>query len=261
MAAVVSVCTSALILGSSSVAGFSPTAFLPNGRLPSTVLYESSDGGTAVATTNLLTLSLEKPLGMILEEVEEGAAKGVVVQEVGEGGSAFEYAEKITGLKVATVMGADVTALDFDSIMDKLIEAPSPLSVEFELKEGQEADGSSAATTEGGDAAADVTEYEVGTVVSITVLQKGKPDVTFEAKVGDNLRKAMLENGVEVYTGLKEKLGNCGGSGTCTFCAADFIESDGWLERSDYEDQKLKKYPNARLSCLNNIQGPATVRM
>jgi hypothetical protein len=40
----------------------------------------------------------------------------------------------------------------------------------------------------------------------------------------------------------------------------DFIESEGWLERSDYEDGKLKKNPDARLACINEIQGPATIR-
>lgn len=41
----------------------------------------------------------------------------------------------------------------------------------------------------------------------------------------------------------------------------NFIDdTDGWLERSDYEDQKLAKLPKtARLSCLNTIQGPVTM--
>jgi hypothetical protein len=39
-----------------------------------------------------------------------------------------------------------------------------------------------------------------------------------------------------------------------------FTESDGWLERSDYEDKKLRKSPNARLGCLNSIQGPVTLQ-
>jgi hypothetical protein len=38
-----------------------------------------------------------------------------------------------------------------------------------------------------------------------------------------------------------------------------FTDGDGWLERSDYEDKKLAKFPAARLSCLNSIQGPATM--
>jgi hypothetical protein len=47
----------------------------------------------------------------------------------------------------------------------------------------------------------------------------------------------------------------------CGFCAAEFVESEGWPARSDYEDKKLKKNPNARLTCLNPIQGPATIKI
>jgi ferredoxin len=97
--------------------------------------------------------------------------------------------------------------------------------------------------------------------VTIAVLEEGGKETSIEAKVGDNLRKVLLENNIEVYKGLKKKLGNCGGGGQCTFCAADFVESEGWGLRSDYEDGKLKKFPNARLTCLNNIQGPATIRI
>jgi ferredoxin len=102
--------------------------------------------------------------------------------------------------------------------------------------------------------------YDVGTTVTIHVLQKHKPDIFIEAKVGDNLRQVLIDNDFEVYQGMKQKLGNCGGAGQCTFCAMDFLESDGWSERSDYEDQKLAKFPYARLSCLNNIQGPVTIQ-
>jgi ferredoxin len=103
--------------------------------------------------------------------------------------------------------------------------------------------------------------FPVGTPVTIAVLEEGKPQTSIEAKVGDNLRQVLLDNKIEVYKGLKKKLGNCGGGGQCTFCAAEFVESEGWEPRSDYENQKLKKNPNARLTCLNNIQGPATIKI
>ena len=62
-------------------------------------------------------------------------------------------------------------------------------------------------------------------------------------------------------SGMKQKLGNCGGGGQCGFCAADFIDSEGWEPRNEYEDKKFPKAPNARLTCFNNIQGPATIRL
>jgi ferredoxin len=199
---------------------------------------------------DVISVSLEKPLGMVLEEVEEGLPKGVFVLELSEEGSAAgsEFKDQLVGLKVVTVMGEDVTSLAFDDVMDKLINAPSPVALEL---------SSPAAETTTEEVA---PQFELGTPVTITVLEDGK-ETPIEAKVGDNLRMVLLENNIEVYKGMKQKLGNCGGGGQCTFCAADFVESEGWNLRSDYEDQKLKKSPTARLSCLNNIQGPATIRL
>jgi ferredoxin len=202
--------------------------------------------------TELLALELEKPLGLILEEVEEGAPKGVFVLELSEDGSAAasEYKDKLPGLKIATVMGEDVTSLAFDDVMDKLINAPSPVALQLILE------GAAAAA-----AAQEEDLFPDGTPVTIAVLEEGKPQTSIQAKVGDNLRQVLLDNNIEVYKGLKKKLGNCGGGGQCTFCAAEFVESEGWEPRSDYENKKLKKNPNARLTCLNNIQGPATIKI
>ena len=214
---------------------------------------KSTSLGMSTTSTSLLSIELEKPLGMILEEVEEGQAKGVYVLELADEGSAAasEYKDQLVGLPLANVMGNDVTNLDFDSVMDQLIAAPSPLSLDFIV-----------AATEAAPAEEEVDEIPVGTTVAIKVLDdKGNPETIIEAKVGDNLRATLLENDIEVYKGLKQKLGNCGGGGQCTFCAAEFVESEGWAERSDYEDQRLAKAPTARLTCLNNIQGPATIRL
>lgn len=208
---------------------------------------------------SFLSIELEKPLGVILEEVEEGQAKGVYILELAEEGSAAasEYKDQLVGLPLAKVMGTDVTNLDFDSVMDKLIEAPSPLSLDFILASTSAEDESVSPP-----AAEEIDEFPIGTTVTIKVLgDKGNAETVIEGNVGDNLRKTLLENDIEVYQGLKQKLGNCGGGGQCTFCAADFVESEGWCERSDYEDQRLAKAPNARLTCLNNIQGPATIRL
>lgn len=210
----------------------------------------------------MLTVELEKPLGMILEEVEEGAAKGVKVEELAESGSAFasEYKDSLVGLKVARVMGEDVSSLEFDDVMARIIDAPSSVKIDF-----VELHVSGAVATEGqSERSSEETSeasFVVGTPVTITVIQEGKDTVDIEAKVGDNLRKTLLENEIELYRGLKKKLGNCGGVGQCTYCAVDFKESLGWEERSEYEEGKIGKYPNARLACMNNIQGPATIRV
>lgn len=202
----------------------------------------------------LISINLEKPLGIILEEIEENAAKGVKVEELSDSGSAYasEYRDELVGAKVMSVNGKDVTTMIFDDVMDCIINAPSPVTVSFDTVE---ADG------ETGEVEEDIVKYDVGTTVEIKVIQEGNEDKVISAKVGDNLRKTLLENNVELYRGLKKKLGNCGGGGQCTFCAVDFVEGQGWKERSDYENKKIAKYPTARLACMNNIQGPCVIRV
>lgn len=143
-----------------------------------------------------------------------------------------------------------IKEMTFDEVMDCIINAPSVVKISFEADDN---------LVGGGDEEA--VSFAVGTTVSIKVIQEGNPDKIIEAKVGDNLRKTLLDNKVELYRGLKKKLGNCGGGGQCTFCAVDFVESEGWQARSDYENKKIAKFPTARLACMNNIQGPVTVKV
>ena len=149
---------------------------------------------------NIKKLTLEKPLGLILEEVEEDQPKGVYVCEISDEGSASEYEDILVGKKLLTVMDQDVRNLIFDDVMDKLINAPSPVSVEFLVEETMEEEK---------------PEYDIGTEVTVVVLNDDGTQTSIEARVGDNLRKTLLDNNVEVYKGLKKKLGNCGGKGYC----------------------------------------------
>lgn len=241
------------------VSGVSSFTFLSSTHTHTLPSMQSTYSQLSMSTTTnneLLTLSLEKPLGMILEEVEENAPMGVKVEELSDAGSAYAspYRDTLIGLKVAEVMGEDCRSLAFDDVMDKLINAPSPVSIGLEPLDG-------ITSTE---PAEPISDYDIGTIVTLKVLQEGEEPLTIsDARVGDNLRKTLLDNNVELYRGLKKKLGNCGGGGQCTFCAVDFVEDecDGWLERSEYEDSKIPKYPTARLACLNNIMGPATIRV
>ncbi|GKY99348.1 hypothetical protein MPSEU_000889900 [Mayamaea pseudoterrestris] len=216
-----------------------------------------SDGEAAATTTEhqeqqLLSLSLPKPLGILLEEMEEGTSNGVIIQQVDPGGSAFEHADQLQGKQLAFVQGTNVTRLAFDDVMQLIIDAPQTVDLQVIVSDSEQVTDEAKAPS--------VVSFDAGTPVTILFQQPGSADLSISAKVGDNLRMTLLENGVEVYQGLKQKLGNCGGGGTCTFCAMDIVESQGWLERSDYEDNKLAKFPQARLACLNTIQGPATIR-
>jgi len=186
-----------------------------------------------------------------------------MVTQVNEGGSAFEspYAEQLIQLKISTVMGQDVSSLSFDDVMDVLINAPSPLDVEFFSSSAAAAESE---TTDEVEAA--TPAYAMGTPVTITVQQPetNKPDIILEAKVGDNLRTTLLSNkDIELYRGLKKKLGNCGGGAQCGFCAVELIDEEGvWGERIEYEATKIGKNGSekCRLACVNNIVGPAIVR-
>jgi ferredoxin len=213
-------------------------------------------GGTAKAS--VLSLSLTKPLGLVLEEVEEGRPRGAYVASVSEAGSAHPHRDAVLGSTVVRVQGRDVTRLPFEQVMDAVASAPSPLDIEFGPPPPHGESGAAAASPPPS------PSFPVGTPVTIAVLGSGKgsgaPAVAeIRAKVGDNLRRALLDSGVQVYEGF-QNLGNCGGAGQCGYCAVDLVESEGWLERSEYEGKKLRRFPDARLSCLNSIQGPATIR-
>jgi len=159
--------------------------------LPTSITITKSSSTSTEEQQSLLSISLDKPLGMILEEIEEGQPSGVFISELADDGSAAvsQWKDQVVGLKLATVMGNDVRNLDFDSIMDQLIAAPSPLNIEFVVK-----------------APADKELFPVGTVVLIKVLGDKNDETVIEAKVGDNLRQALLENNMEVYKGQNIKI-------------------------------------------------------
>ena len=229
---------------------------------------------TTTSTNNILSLQLEKPLGLILEEASDSDSSGVIVTQVNEGGSAYNSpsASLLPNSKIVKVMDVDVSSMGFDDVMDVIVDAPSPLVVEFALPAsasaataGVDEDVSKAIAAETQEEAA--PKYEIGTTVSINVEQPegNKAPITLEAKVGDNLRKTLLSNkDIELYRGLKKKLGNCGGGGQCGYCAVELIDNGGvWGERSEYEDMKIGNKAGTeghRLACMNNIVGPATIK-
>ena len=247
---------------------YSPINTAKSTAAPTSLLMSSPSSTTS---TNTLSLQLEKPLGLILEEADDtNPNSGVIITQVNEGGSAYNSpsAAKLTNAKIIKVVETDVSSMSFDDVMDVIVGAPSPLTVEFELAEGIVAAEETAETEESTTVTEETVEYEIGTTVTIQVEQPDKPSITLDAKVGDNLRKTLLANkDIELYRGLKKKLGNCGGGGQCGFCAVELIDdSEGgavWGERSEYEDTKIGKKAGTeghRLACMNNVVGPATVK-
>jgi ferredoxin len=222
---------------------------------------ESTRSSATTGTDQTLVVSLTKPFGLMLEEME-GNDGGVLVQDVGTTGSAVPFADQIRGAQIGWINNVSVMNRPFDDVMElmKQTDESSPFTIEFILTK---------------------PPLEVGTPVSIVVLNASNNQrIEIHAKVGDNLRQTLLNNNVEVYQGM-QKLSNCGGAGQCTLCAFDFLpveestatssaKNDGtesttgridhWDVRSNYENDRLKKFPAARLTCLNIIQGPATIR-
>jgi hypothetical protein len=171
--------------------GFGP--WLLPGRSREILRFSLSSEGAATAAEK--TVTLNKPLGLILEEVQEGKAAGVFVKEVSDSGSAFAIAGELQGMMVAKVMGTECSSMDFDSVMDLIRNTESnEVTVSFTPRiSGTGVQG----------------RYAEGTTVTIRVKQASKPDLVFDAKVGENLRQALIANGFEVYQGM-QKLGNCG---------------------------------------------------
>jgi ferredoxin len=222
------------------------------------ILFSSQSRGTELRSETL-TVTLDKPLGLILEEVQEGSSpQGVKVQELLDSGSAYasEYKDQLLGLKLSYVQGTDVSCSTFETVMETITAAPSRVTLEFETL---------VVPTD-----TLIPELPVGTPVSLQVLQEGKSDIiTVSAKVGDNLRTVLLEHKIDLYRGLSKKLGNCGGGGQCTLCAIQLETSSDdtsmtapWTDRSEWETKKIGKKlgPTARLACLTSIEGPAAIK-
>ena len=76
-------------------------------------------------------VSLEKPLGMVLEENVRDAPEGLYVAEIDTDGSASACAEIKVDDRLDAVNGVDTTSMGFDDIMDLIVDAPSPVRLQF----------------------------------------------------------------------------------------------------------------------------------
>jgi hypothetical protein len=81
------------------------------------------------------TVSLTKPLGIILEERDAGKP-GVQVASLVEGGAADNSGAIVKGDALVAVDGRDLSQADFDSAMDALITAPGDRPLDIVLSDG-----------------------------------------------------------------------------------------------------------------------------
>ena len=95
----------------------SSAAFIAQQQRPRTVLAA-------------VDVSLEKPLGIVLEENVRDAPEGLYVAEIDADGSACASDIKVED-RLDAVNGVDTTSMGFDDVMDLIVDAPSPVRLQF----------------------------------------------------------------------------------------------------------------------------------
>ncbi|KAL9179612.1 hypothetical protein ACHAXT_008902 [Thalassiosira profunda] len=116
-------------------------AFLTVGPTVSLTSHIHSQTSTSSSARNAplslalgeFTAELQKPLGIILEERDAG---GVKVKDLVEGGAAATNTDIVPGDVLLQVNKKDVSALDFDSVMDLLISLDESSPVGLTLSDG-----------------------------------------------------------------------------------------------------------------------------
>lgn len=128
-----------------------------------------------------ISVVLEKPLGLLLEEDEN--EKGVYVKEILDSGSAASCDDINEGWRVVSAGGIECAELNLEQVMAAIGSAPSP--VELRLK---------------------------STTCLLKVVDPDKGSTFVSAQIGDNLRSVLLQSGAKIYD-FKGVLTNCNGGG------------------------------------------------
>jgi ferredoxin len=183
-------------------------------------------------------VAVTKPLGISLQEVEENRDGGVFVEEIDDG--TVKKTQKVKkGDYLVEVNGIDVRRMNFDQVIDILVSIPESQPIDMVFIEAKNI-------------------FKGAAVLNVKTATGTK---SIKSLKGLNLRRVLLDNGVDVY-GVKGKLTNCGGGGSCGTCAVRVTDNDYWEQRPDFEALRLKKYDaNARLSCNTIIEGDCTVEI
>ena len=189
----------------------STAAFIAQQQRPRTIL-------------RAVDVSLEKPLGMVLEENVRDAPEGLYVAEIDADGSASACADIKVEDRLDAVNGVDTTSMGFDDVMDLIVDAPSPVQLKFS-----------------------------GPTCQLTVVGP-KGETTFEVKKGANLRKELLARKQELYD-FKGKMMNCNGGGQCGLCAVR-VSDGAFGPRYEWEERHVAKIgADARLACQTTVKG------
>ncbi|OKH23253.1 (2Fe-2S)-binding protein [Hydrococcus rivularis NIES-593] len=91
-----------------------------------------------------------------------------------------------------------------------------------------------------------------------TVTAQGK---TITCPQGANLRRVLIENGIDLYNG-NAKIINCMGIGSCGTCA---VEIEGEVSEPNWKDKTRRSLPphsptkNRRLACQTKVRGDVRI--
>jgi ferredoxin len=102
------------------------------------------------------------------------------------------------------------------------------------------------------------TKSEFGNLKMPKVLAQGK---TIECVSQANLRKVLLDNGVDLYNGGSQVI-NCRGLGSCGTCA---VKVEGEVSVANWRDQTRRSLPphspttDLRLACQTQVLGDVKV--
>lgn len=189
-----------------------------------------------------ISITVPRPLGISLEEVEENAARGVVITEVQKDGNAMTTGKVRKGLFLVEANNIDVKYKTFDAIMDIFSATPEGENVNLTF--------------------IDPRDVFNGPAEIVVKQQDGKAPLTIKALKGQNLRKILLEANVPIY-GDRAKFTNCGGGMSCGTCVVEVFDNPDWERRPDMETRKLSKKfsDSARLSCNTIIEGDCTIQV
>ena len=203
-------------------------------------LFSLACGELKFAPNKFLKVNLKKPLGLSLEEVSENKARGVMITDVTDGGTAKASGQPIKGRFLVSVNQLDVRYKTFDDVLDLIGAIPVEQTIELEMIYPD-----------------DVFK---GPALIEVMMADGKRLQIKTAK-GLMLRDVLLGAGVDVYTNTA-KLTNCGGGMQCGTCVLDVTGDLDWEPRAEIEAKRLKKYASScRLSCNTIIEGDCRVQV
>ncbi|KAJ1456386.1 hypothetical protein M885DRAFT_517915 [Pelagophyceae sp. CCMP2097] len=217
-----------------------------------------------------VTVSLEKPMGILFAEIVKDQSKGLYVKEIMEGGSAAECADVTTKLVLVSVAGVECTTSSFDEVMASIVAAESPVQMAFRPRavsarfkaRAAEAEAAAvvaeaiadAAPAVAAAAAAEEEAREKVFCLLQVVKPKGGGTSFVTADEGANLRLSLMGGGADVYD-FMGKMTNCNGGGQCGTCVVA-VSDDEFDERPEWMADKLKGRPaNHRLACQTVCKG------